>query len=202
MQQFDLESSSDSEESVNAVYETDLKLLNEMNDNVLSESWKSNKTSLLTKMLELEEPSITPKMVDYLLQEGVCETLLGFITQIGTETRSDEPSESMKLSYRATMLLSADDPSDTLLAFVSKRSGLMARHAFEIFRDDSAGSFHHAHRLLEFLLRHYPGEVYEGLVSDGMLASRMTAMLRYIGHAPVGDMLVALVCLTPVSRTR
>lgn len=38
---------------------------------------------LLSKMLELEEPTITAKMVDFLLQDGVCEQLLSYITQVG-----------------------------------------------------------------------------------------------------------------------
>jgi hypothetical protein len=185
---------------------SDIQILKEKSNDLLDTSWKLSKNKiLLAKMLELEEPSITPKMVDFLLQDGVCELLMGFITQTGTNSRpthTDVQSDAMKFSYRATILLSAEDPTETLLAFVSKRAGLMARNVFEIFRDDSAGSFHHAHRLLEFLLRHYPGEVYEGLVTDGMLALRMTAMLRFIGHEAVGNMLGTLVCLTPAAKSR
>jgi hypothetical protein len=182
----------------------DIQLLKERSTELLDSSWKLNKNKvLLTKMLELEEPSITPKMVDFLLQDGVCELLLGFVTQIGTTARpkaTDQPSEALKLAYRATMLLSADEPSDTLLTFVSKRAGIMARQVFDIFRDDSAGSFYHAYRLLEFLLRYYPAEVYDGIRSDGQLPLRMSWVLRYIGCPPVGDLLVMLVTLTPVLR--
>jgi hypothetical protein len=43
-------------------------------------------------------------MVDFLLQSGVCETLIGFITQVGTETprpfSSDNKSDSLKLAYK------------------------------------------------------------------------------------------------------
>ena len=58
-------------------------------------------------MLELEDPTLTAKMVDFLLQDGVCEALLGFVTQIvpGQEKnkrigQNDPQPESMKLSYR------------------------------------------------------------------------------------------------------
>jgi hypothetical protein len=47
----------------------------------------------------------------------------------------------------------------------------------------------------------YPGEVYEGLLADGLLKERMTAILRYIGYPPVGDLVVILVALTPVARS-
>ncbi len=58
-------------------------------------------------MLELEEPSITPKMVDFLLQDGVCEFLLQAITQIGTKIRpssSEGCGKELKVSYRFLFL--------------------------------------------------------------------------------------------------
>ena len=43
-------------------------------------------------------------MVDFLLQEGVCESLLGFITLVGTgqgrPTPADGQNETLKLSYK------------------------------------------------------------------------------------------------------
>lgn len=44
------------------------------------------------------------QMVDFLLQDGVCDILLSLITQIGTKqprpSPSDAKSEALKLSYR------------------------------------------------------------------------------------------------------
>lgn len=183
----------------------DLLELKEQTKNLLDGKWKEDRNlHLLHKMLELEEPSISAKMVDFLLQPGVCESLTDFITQVG-ESRRPHPHESnsteLKFSYRATMLLSVDEPSDALLLFLSKKARIIAKCMFDIFQDDSAGSFYHAARVIESLLRVYPGEVYEGLLSDGNLKGRMTAILRYIGYPPVGDLVVILVALTPVPRT-
>ena len=71
----------------------------------------------------------------------------------------------------------------------------------KIFRSDSAGSFYHAYRILECLLRCYPSEVFDGLCSDGLLGERLADLLRYTGYAPVCEMLVMLVALTPIPRT-
>jgi hypothetical protein len=70
-----------------------------------------------------------------------------------------------------------------------------------VFREDSAGSFYHAARIIESLLRLFPGEVYEGLSGDGKVEERMARMMKYIGYAPVGDLFVILVALTPVPRS-
>ena len=59
-------------------------------------------------MLELEQPSVTVKMIDFLLQDGVCESLIGFITQVSPDAirckQHDPPSEALKLSYRYDIL--------------------------------------------------------------------------------------------------
>lgn len=54
---------------------------------------------------------------------------------------------------------------------------------------------------MECLLRCYPAEVFEGLVSDGGVLDRLSAMLRYIGYPPVCEILVMLIALTPLART-
>ena len=69
-----------------------------------------------------------------------------------------------------------------------------------MFRDDSAASFYHAYRILECLLRCFPADVYEGLCGDNKATERVSQMLRYVGFAPVGELLVMLICLTPVPR--
>jgi hypothetical protein len=67
-------------------------------------------------------------MVDFLLQDGVCEALIGFITQVDSPaplppnpkasvfrpSSMDPQSEAMKLAYRAVILLSPENPSDAL----------------------------------------------------------------------------------------
>ena len=47
-------------------------------------------------------------MVDFLLQDGVCESLLSFITQLGTQqprpTHVDNKSEALKLAFKLVSL--------------------------------------------------------------------------------------------------
>jgi hypothetical protein len=49
-------------------------------------------------------------------------------------------------------------------------------------------------------LRNYPADVYDGICADGKAVERMTAVLRYVGVPPVGEIFVMLVALTTVSR--
>jgi hypothetical protein len=119
----------------------------------LDGKWKEDRNlHLLNKMLELEEPSISAKMVDFLLQPGVCESLTDFVTQVG-ESRRPYPHESnsteLKFSYRATMLLSVDEPSDALLLFLSKKARTIAKCMFDVSICHMLFSFC---RLVAFLL--------------------------------------------------
>lgn len=87
-------------------------------------------------MLELDQPTITVKMVDFLMQDTVCETLVGFITQnFPDKTRpapTDQFGEEMKLAYRAVLLLSPDMINDPLNAILTKKSGTIARKLFDV----------------------------------------------------------------------
>ena len=48
------------------------------------------------------------QMVDFLLQEGVCNILLSFITQVGTNqarpTPTNNKSDALKVSYRLVVI--------------------------------------------------------------------------------------------------
>lgn len=55
--------------------------------------------------------------------------------------------------------------------------------------------------MLECLLRLFPTETFEGLISDGLLEERMTNLTFYIGYPPVCELLVMLIALTPLPRT-
>jgi hypothetical protein len=75
-------------------------------------------------------------MVDFLLQDGVCDVLLGFISQVGSPQARPGPddarSDALKLAYKAVILLSADEPSEPLLAVLSKRAMAITRAVFEV----------------------------------------------------------------------
>jgi hypothetical protein len=172
---------------------------------ILDMEWKNQKAvQLLSKLMELDNPSISGKMVDFLFQDGVCEALLEFITRIGLGARPSPQSEdnntTLKLSFKATILITADEPSDALMSFLNKKAVIITRKIFDVFREDSAGSFYHAARVLETMLRMYPGVVYDAMTSDGNLAERMNNMLRYLGCVPVADIIVMLVCMSPVPK--
>jgi hypothetical protein len=55
--------------------------------------------------------------------------------------------------------------------------------------------------LFECLLRCYPSETFEGLISDGKLQSRFNNIIRFLGYPPVCELFVMLVAFTPVSRS-
>jgi hypothetical protein len=187
----------------------EIEKLKQQTNDLVDTKWKETRIKhLLQKMLELDQPLITHKMVDFLLQDGVTQQLMGFITQL---TPSEEPkqprpsptdtqSNSMKYAYRAVILLSPENPSDALNAFLSKRATLITTSIFDIFSSSSMGSFYHAYRIIECLLRCYPTEVYSGLLSDGRIQERLSSMVSYMGFPPVCELLVMLVAFTPVPR--
>lgn len=63
----------------------DIEKLKKDTNDLLDPAWKEQRNKLLIgKMLELEEPAVTPKMVDFMVQEGVCEAMLTYVTRLNT----------------------------------------------------------------------------------------------------------------------
>ena len=63
----------------------DIEKLKENTSDLLDPSWKEQRNKqLIGKMLELEEPAVTPKMVDFMVQDGVCEAMLAYVTRLNT----------------------------------------------------------------------------------------------------------------------
>ena len=165
---------------------------------------KSRNEELLGKMLALDSPTITSQMVEFLAQQEVCALLLSHVTQrsngLPRPALKDEPTEELKKAHKAMMLLTSDDPSDGLKTLLSKRATLIMTLILDVFEDDSAGSFYHAYRIIDLLLRCYPLEVLTSLTSDGDLPAKIMKMLRYIGHPPVAELLAMLITMGTVPR--
>lgn len=76
------------------------------------------------------------------------------------------------------MLLASDEPSQGLMAFLSKKAFFITKLLFEIFEDNSAGSFYHAFRVLDILIQYHANDVYAALMADDCLGDRIDKMLR------------------------
>ena len=165
---------------------------------------KSRNEELLGKMLALDAPTITSQMVEFLAQQEVCALLLSYVTQrnnnLPRPALKDEPTEELKMAHKVMMLLTSDDPSDGLKMLLSKRATLIMTFIMDVFEDDSAGSFYHAYRIIDLLLRCYPLEVLTSLTSDGDFPAKIMKMLRHIGYPPVAELLAVIITMGTVPR--
>ena len=74
-------------------------------------------------------------MVDFLLQDGVIESLLGFVTQLNAgprPTSSAAASEALILSYKTTVLLTAEVPSNELMSVLGRKVSQIAKASFDV----------------------------------------------------------------------
>lgn len=188
------------------------------------DSWKRLRNrSLVSKMLELEQPFITEKMVEFLLQDGVCETFVSFISQIPEDLEDeineppmpplaegeireekprpepgDEVTPALRRSYRATMLLASDDPTDTLLKFLRQRAKPITAALFKVFWWPAKGSLHHACRVLDHLLRHEANSVLDTVGRNkSALERHIGPMLRMAEYSPVSETLLVKLLTWP-----
>ena len=74
-------------------------------------------------------------MVDFLLQDGVIESLLGFVTQLNAgprPTSAAAASESLILSYKTTVLLTAEVPSNELMSVLGRKVSQITKASFDV----------------------------------------------------------------------
>mmetsp|Transcript_2823 Transcript_2823/g.3933 ORF Transcript_2823/g.3933 Transcript_2823/m.3933 type:complete len:848 (+) Transcript_2823:66-2609(+) len=177
---------------------------------------------LLEKMLDLDNATVTDKMIEFFLQEGVCEALVSFITQIPEELEGQdckfEPSHEkendifkrpepggdvsieLKRSYKATMLLSNDHPVDIMLSYFAKKARAITNAIFKVFWRQAKGSLHHACRVIDHLLKHQADQVLDVIgASKESLDRFIKPMLRFAAYPPVCETLIVKMLTYPNS---
>ena len=169
---------------------------------------------LLERMLELESPMITTKMIDFLQQDDVCRLYMNMITQVPesgqdldgplpvgsippTEhvTReSERVTKALRQSYKATMLITSEDVTESLACFLKSKCALMTNLVFRIFQPNARGTLAHGSRVLDKLLRYHLDDVYDVLnVNAAVVGRYLGNMLSEIADPCVAQVFVSLV---------
>lgn len=180
---------------------------------VLDDEMKAyrNKT-LISHMLRLDHPVITDKMIDFLLQDGVCQQFISFVTQVPEERprypytmdyspRPDrgqdldiEAQQALEMSFRVVMLLATEETSDAFRLFLSRKAVDISEAIFEVFQPYAHGSFHHACRIIDYFLRSHTDQVLIAVGrSEKIVRKHLGAMLQCARYPPVAETLIKLI---------
>jgi len=170
---------------------------------------------LIQHMLQLDSPVVTDKMVEFFYQEGVCELFVSFITQVPEphpdhsavhdlrpgpraekgDPLSPEEERTLEKSFRAVQLLSPEEPTNSLSTFLGRKAGTIIESVFEVFQPYAKGSYHHACRIIDYLLRYYTDQVYLVIGRSAKSVRRyLGAMVKCLEYSPVAETMVKLVC--------
>ncbi|EQC32895.1 hypothetical protein SDRG_09426 [Saprolegnia diclina VS20] len=174
---------------------------------------------ILHRMLSLETPTLTVKMLQYLTHDEVCAAFISFITRVVPEVDEnqttflrngprklrahhrdhmeardvDNVTDELLKSYHVTMMLTDDENSEPIMNFLQNKTPLIVRCLFGLFQTNSRGNFHHGCRLLDRLLRYHLDDVYKTIAADGV-ERYINAMLLHLEEAPVADVFLAMIC--------
>jgi len=144
----------------------------------IDRGWRSDRDyKLLRTSLDIESPTLSEKMTRYLLQDHVIETFLSFIILADLKwtadegasfrpSREDPPSDELKRSYRATMLLAHDDPTENLQSIIHTKGDVMVEELLKGFQPNSRANLHHITHLLSSLLNCIPDVVLQVIGSN------------------------------------
>ncbi|OQR96126.1 hypothetical protein ACHHYP_16909 [Achlya hypogyna] len=174
---------------------------------------------ILNRMLSLESPTLTVKMLQYLSHDEVCAAFISFITRVEPEQDEDldtfvrngprklrshrldsiavrdtvDVSDELLKSYHVTMMLTDDENSEPIMNFLQAKASLLVRCLFPLFQTNSRGNFRHGCRLLDRLLRYHLDDVYK-TIANGGVERYINSMLLHLEEAPVADVFLAMIC--------
>ena len=106
----------------------------------------------------------------------------------------DEEDEiAVSRSFHAMLLLASAEPSEPLLTFLSKKITIITEAMFEVFGPRSRGCFHHACRVIDYVLRFHTEAVLHIIGrSKGSVKRFLGPMVHNLAEAPVAEMLMKL----------
>jgi hypothetical protein len=156
------------------------------------------KRTLIEKLLELDEPNLSPKMTDFMSLDSVMNILLSYVTRMSDAGKrpdvSKEVSEELKTSYKATILITADESLEATSAFIGDHVPDILSSLVEIFRDESSGCLQHARAIFETLMVCFPSEMLQWLSSEGRVQEILLLLCRFVGYPSVSNIFLALLC--------
>eukprot|EP01114_Cavostelium_apophysatum_P004845 TRINITY_DN1525_c0_g1_i1.p1 TRINITY_DN1525_c0_g1~~TRINITY_DN1525_c0_g1_i1.p1 ORF type:complete len:665 (-),score=256.94 TRINITY_DN1525_c0_g1_i1:84-2078(-) len=192
-------------------YEIDLWNPNELIDEILAvedENEKSKlKTALLQKFLDQERPLLTSKMKDFFLEDGVTESLIGFVSRLNINEDQKEAEKPVNESLRMRPLNPPGqeedikrsfnvmemfiNPMHDLGAFLPEKLHVILRELFKIFHPESKGNFYHFNKIMEQFLVRAPSATTKTLLAQNLLWQ----MLDYAHETPVVDTMIEIFCV-------
>ncbi len=91
------------------------------------------------------------------------------------------------------MLLSPKDPSESFVEVLRRKCTLVTARLFDIFTDESAGSFYHFHKIIDTFIKYNPNETLNGIALGGKGFARLASMLRFVGFSPVNEIVSLII---------
>jgi len=106
----------------------------------------------------------------------------------------DEAAQlALARSFNAMALLTSDEPTDALVTFLGRKAAVITEAVLGVFDPRAKGSFHHACRVLDYVLRVHTEAVLHVVGRTKGAAKRFLGpMLRCLAHAPVPETLMKL----------
>lgn len=155
--------------------------------------------AIINRLLSLDSPELTEKMVELLIQDGSIEFMLEYITRLnpdvslpenyipGTELPSRKRNydmQSLKMSYTCMDLLCGANKN--VARILQNKFRNIVVKIFDIFQYNSDGNFHHFRKVFENLLRFKPIEILDTILFPrGDEPPLVLSMLDFLDESPV-----------------
>eukprot|EP01084_Bolivina_argentea_P307607 531717_1 len=187
-------------------------------------SSENDARDLIESFLDLKDPQINWKMIEFLSKDNMTHLLMSYISrmpqgpkiwqenldvnfdEIIPETLplySDEADEirATQLSYSLMRILSNEHAAETVKSFLLRKCQEICLHALAVFHPLSKGNVYHGRVVLEILLNHWPKSFMAALANQRHIQSLLKcALFRNLHQGNLNSFFLDLICFRPTNK--
>eukprot|EP00486_Rosalina_sp_Unknown_P002524 CAMPEP_0201567370 /NCGR_PEP_ID=MMETSP0190_2-20130828/7859_1 /ASSEMBLY_ACC=CAM_ASM_000263 /TAXON_ID=37353 /ORGANISM="Rosalina sp." /LENGTH=1469 /DNA_ID=CAMNT_0047987285 /DNA_START=114 /DNA_END=4523 /DNA_ORIENTATION=- len=191
------------------------------NDIIGGQSSENDARDLIESFLDLKDPQINWKMIEFLSKDNMTHLLMSYISRMpqgpkiwqenldvnfddvipGTlplySAESDE-IRATQLSYSLMRILSNEHAAETVKSFLLRKCQEICLHALAVFHPLSKGNVYHGRVVLEILLNHWPKSFMAALANQRHIQSLLKcALFRNLHQGNLNSFFLDLICFRP-----
>mmetsp|Transcript_2577 Transcript_2577/g.4178 ORF Transcript_2577/g.4178 Transcript_2577/m.4178 type:complete len:1436 (+) Transcript_2577:119-4426(+) len=190
-------------------------------DEDIINSSENDARDLIESFLDLKDPQINWKMIEFLSKDNMTHLLMSYISRMPQgpkiwqenldvdmeevipptlplySAESDE-IRATQLSYSLMRILSNEHAAETVKSFLLRKCQEICLHALAVFHPLSKGNVYHGRVVLEILLNHWPKSFMAALANQRHIQSLLKcALFRNLHQGNLNSFFLDLICFRP-----
>ena len=196
------------------------------NGDVDTDDDDSDARDLIESFLDLKDPQINWKMIEFLSKDNMTHLLMSYISRmpggpkffkgkldidvndkipetLPLYSEQEDEIRATQLSYSLMRILSNEHAAETVKSFLLRKCADICIHALAVFHPKSKGNVYHGRVVLEILLNHWPKSFMGSLTNNKQIQVLLKcALFRNLHQGNLNSFFLDLICYRPQQNNK